>query len=198
MKNYGKAEAIQIITSAAAEYDVSMRDKQFLIAYNGCPGIDFCIVGFKAQNFKHFTGVKTDLSATRFYHKALEHNLSPNDFHFDTVGNTQRKLAVLPQLSRMFFGNTLRGSFNRSGIWLEADYVIGGTATRIAVAFRSGKSFDVPVSLYCEDIRKLTTDSVKVLAVWRRSFGETAFVENTYSGNGINAESILAQIEQHR
>lgn len=198
MKNFSKAEAIRIITDAATEYDASMRNRQFLVAYSGSPGIDFCIVGFKAHNFKHFTGVKSDLSAADFYRKALAHKLSPNDFCFDSAGNAQRKLAVLPQLSRMFFGNALRGVFARSGIRLEADYVIGGTATRIAVAFRNGNKFDVPVSLYCEDVKNLTIGSTKVLAVWRRSFGETDFTENTYNATGINAEDILAQIRHHQ
>lgn len=196
MKNYSKAEAIRIITDAAATYDAIMRDRQFLVAFAGIPGIDFCIVGFKANNFKHFTGIKSDLSASDFYRKALAHKLSPNDFSFDSSGNAQRKLAVLPQLSRMFFGNALRGVFNRSGILLEADYVIGGTATRIAVAFRNGKRFDVPVSLYCEDVKNLTIGSTRVLAVWRRSFGETDFTENTYSAKDINADTLLSNIKK--
>lgn len=195
MKNYSKAEAIRIITLTATEYEGFMRDKQFLIAYQDGSGINHSIVGFKAKNFKHFTGVKSTLSAKEFYQRALEHKLSPDDFRFDSAGNAQRKLAVLPWLPRMFFSNALRGSFNRSGIWLEADYLIGGTSARIAVAFRYGKTFDFPVSLYCEDVRNLTNNSMKVLAVWRRAFGEKVFSENTYCAKNVDPEILLSKLQ---
>ena len=195
MKNYNKAEAIRIITTAAAEYETLMRDKQFLIAYQDSSGFNYSIVGFKAMNFKHFTGVVSDLPSKVFYRRALEHKLSPDDFRFDLTGNAHRKLTVLPWLSKMFFSNALRGSFNRSGIRLEADYLIGGTSTKISVAFRYGKTFDVPVSLYCEDVRNLTNDSTKVLAVWRRAFGEKVFSENTYCAKNINPEMLLSNLE---
>lgn len=109
VKNYSKNEAIRIITTAAQEYEALMRDKQFLIAYQDGSNVRYSLVGFQAHNFKHFTGVITSLGAKAFYNRALDNKLSPNDFDFDRIGNSQRKLAILPYLSKMFFSNSLRG-----------------------------------------------------------------------------------------
>lgn len=189
-----KKEAIKIITSAASSYKEKMCEKQFLVAYREGGELHYSIVGFKAKNFKHFTGVVTNDTAGRFFEKALNNKLSEKDFDFDKIGNTLRKLTVLPALPRLFYGNALRGDFNNSGISIDADYYIGGTAVRIAVAFRRDKTYDFPVSLYCEDVRKLTNRTTKVLAVWCRSFGDSKFTQVTYCAKDIDAGTLLAEL----
>ena len=42
----------------------------------------------------------------------------------------------------------------------------------ISVGFRYKHPYDVPVSLYCEDIRKLSEKAVRILAVWEKNYGE--------------------------
>ena len=195
LKNYTKEEALAIISNAVREYDIKFKNYQFLIAFNGRSGIEFSIVGFRANNFMHFTGLKSSLPANVFYHRLINHALSPKDFDFDTFGNAQRKLTVLPFLQSLFYNCALRGIFNRSGIWLEADYVVGDTAGVFSVAFRNGSKYDFPVSLYKEDVRKLTIDTTNVLAVWRRKFGEKDFIENTYHAKEIDPNELLKLVE---
>lgn len=192
MKNYTKQEAIRIITDAAAKYDEQLCGRQFLVVYESSNGPESTVIAFYDYHFKHLTGAVTSLSAKVFYSRALEHKLSPDDFSFDRFGNTQRKLAVLPSLHRLLYGGAMRGSFNRSGIRIEADYFIGKTAHRMAVAFRSGQHCDIPVSLYCEDVRQLTNDCTSILAVWRTGKGSANFTENTYCANGIDAQALAA------
>ena len=194
LKKYSKAEAIAIITAAAEKYDAVLNGRQFLIAYGQSDAPDFSVVGFRAHNFLHLTGVIAADKPNRFYQKALDHKLSERDFDFDRYGNAHLKLAVLPGLHRLFSGHTLRGSFARTGIRIETDYFVGSTAMRLALGFRCGMSCDFPVSLYCEDIRSLTSDSQKVLAVWVKAFGDADFEVNTYCAKGVSdPDSLLAQ-----
>ena len=51
----------------------------------------------------------------------------------------------------------------------------------ISVGFRTGKSIDVPVTLYNEDIRKLTYQPEKIIAVWEKPIGGERYEELTYS-----------------
>ena len=196
MKKYSKKEAIAVIQTSAKAYEDKLRSRQFLIAYKEGMDVSFSIIGFGAQHFKHFCGVSSKLSAVKFYENALEGRLSENDISFNSNGTTFQKLNVLPALSRMFYGNALRGDFNRSGLMIDADYFVGQIAVRIAVAFRRGSRYDYPVSLYCEDIRKITERTTKVLAIWRRNFGETDFVENTYASSDVDPALLLSMFKE--
>ena len=51
----------------------------------------------------------------------------------------------------------------------------------ISVGFRTGESFDVPVTLYNEDIRRLTYQPEKIIAVWEKPIGGERYEELTYS-----------------
>lgn len=192
MKNYTKQEAIRIITDAAAKYDEHLCGRQFLVVFEGSIGPESTVIAFHDYHFKHLSGAVASLSAKVFYSRALEHKLSSNDFSFDRSGNMQRKLAVLPCLHCLLYGGAMRGNFNRSGIRIEADYFIGKTAHRMAVAFRSGKHCDIPVSLYCEDVRRLTNDCKRILAVWRTDKGSANFTENTYCAKGVDVQALAA------
>ena len=199
VKNYTKTEAIRILADAAKNYNIHLCNYQFLIAYK-C-GVEYCfsVVGFQAANFLHLTGLESDLSPKHFYGRLLSKKLSPDDFSFNSHGYDQLKLAVLSQLSSLFYGHTLRGIFNRSGIFIEADYVVGNTAGSFSVCFRNGnRGFDVPVSLYNEDVRKLTTETTKILAVWRRPFGTADFSTNTYCAKDVDPVFLLSRYYDNR
>lgn len=60
------------------------------------------------------------------------------------------------------------GDFINSGIVIRADYFVGDTRAVLSVGFRSGKTSDIPVSLYNENIKTLTCPTCKVLAIFRK------------------------------
>ena len=66
------------IESAAQLYKQYLVGRKFLYVFDGR-----CIeVIYKAQNFKHLTGVETSLSAKRFYSSALKHQLQTSQICF--------------------------------------------------------------------------------------------------------------------
>lgn len=195
MKNYSKHEAIKIIVASAEQYEENLMDKKFLIAYKSGKKIGFCQVAFSKKNFLHFTGVDTKLPAENFFDAARSCELSVRDFELPRNGNVFRKLDVLPLLPQIFKTKTLRGDFNRIGVKLEADYFIGDTKKRFSVGFRRGRKFDMPVTLYNEDIKKMTLSTDKVISVWKRGRQDKSYInifcDEDYKENVLFSEWAL-------
>ena len=181
MKNYTKQGILKIILSVAKEYDEKLNDKHFKITYQKGKDIEEVIVGFRDMNFLHLTGVKTKLSAQQFYQACVNGKLSERDFEIDNKGKVQQKIAVLPYLPNLLYANCMIGDFINSGIMIRADYFMGDTRATISVGFKVGKAADVPVTLYHEDVRKLSHPTCKVLEIWSKQYNETEYKQCTYS-----------------
>ncbi len=184
MAKYNKRDALQIIVSAAKEFEIKLKDKHFLIVYQENGKAKTVCVGFRDMNFLHMTGVKTKLSAQQFYSACLDRKLSEKDFELDSKGKVQQKLMVLPYLSILLYNNCMIGGFINSGICIRADYFVGNTKAVLSVGFRTGKSVDFPVTLYSEDIRKLSHPTSKVLAIFVKDYRQTNYKDCTYLSKG--------------
>ena len=156
MAKFDKKAALKIIIEAAKKYEEKLNDKHFLIVYRERKDTKTVSVGFRDMNFLHMTGVKTKLSAQQFYAACLESKLSEHDFEIDNKGKVQQKLMVLPYLAEILYHHCMIGDFINSGICIRADYFVGDTRAVLSVGFRTGKKTDFPVTLYKEDVRKLS------------------------------------------
>ena len=181
MKNYTKQEILKIILSVAREYDAKLNDKHFKIVYQNGKNIKETVVGFRDMNFLHLTGLLTKLSAQQFYQACINGKLSERDFEVDNKGKVQQKIAVLPYLPKLLYGKCMIGDFINSGIMIRADYFVGDTRAIISVGFKEGKTLDIPVTLYNEDVRKLSHPTCKVLEIKCKQFNETEYNMCTYS-----------------
>ena len=190
MKNYDEKHALSIILDCAKAYDEKLNNKHFLIVYQEKHLIKTCCVGFRDMNFLHLTGVKTKISAQQFYSACLERRLSVKDISVDTKGKVQQKLAVLPYLSELLYNNCMIGNFINSGIAIRADYFVGDTRAVISIGFREGKTADIPVTLYCEDIRKLSYPTCKVLAIFSKEYNMEKYNSCTYLSKGYSVEKL--------
>lgn len=179
-----KKTAIDVITTAAKNYKEYLQDKHFLIVYQENKEIKTAEVAFRDNHFLHLTGVKTKLSAQRFYEKCISHKLSVSEFELDKNGKTQQKLSVLPFLHELLYHNCMIGSFINSGIYIRADYFVGNTKAVLSVGFRFGKRVDFPVTLYKEDVRKLSQPTNKVLAIFVKKYQEPNYTKCTYLSKG--------------
>ena len=148
--------------------------------------IESCCVGFRNMNFLHMTGVRTKISAQQFYTACLEGKLSIRDFEVDTRGKVQQKLAVLPYLPDLLYNKCMIGDFINSGIMIKADYFVGNTKAVLSVGFRLGRTADIPVTLYNEDVKKLSHPTCKVLAIYSKMFDEEKFSECTYMAKDVD------------
>jgi len=187
---YDKKSAITIITTAAQNYKNYLQDKNFLIIYQNKQKTETVQVGFRDNHFLHLTGVKTNLSAQRFYEKCLNHKLSEQEIELDKQGKSQQKLTVLPFLHELLYHNCMIGTFINSGIYIKADYFIGNTKAVLSVGFRSGSKTDFPVTLYREDIRKLAHPTNKVLAIFVKDFHQSLYTKHIYLSKGYNINKL--------
>ena len=166
MAKYDKKAALKIMIEAVKQYEEKLNDKQFLIIYREGKDIKTVNVGFRDMNFLHMTGVKTRLSAQQFYAACLESKLSEYDFEIDNKGKVLQKLMVLPCLSKLMSHHCLVGEFINSGVYIRADYFVGDTKAILSVGFRNGNRVDYPVTLYYEDVKRLSNPTNKVLAIF--------------------------------
>ncbi|MBQ8804801.1 MAG: hypothetical protein IJZ53_14355 [Tyzzerella sp.] len=128
--------------------------------------------------------------AKQFYSACLEGKLSESDFEIDNKGKVQQKLIVLPVLSELLYNNCMIGNFINSGICIKADYFVGNTKAVLSVGFRTGKSVDFPVSLYNEDVRKLSKPTNKVLAIFVKNYQQQNYTECTYLSKGQEIQKL--------
>ncbi len=198
MAKYDKKVALKIIINVAKEFDKKLNDKHFLIVYQESGKVKTVCVGFRDMNFLHLTGVKTKLSAQQFYAACLDGKLSENDFEIDNKGKVQQKLAVLPYLSELLYNNCMIGDFINSGICIRADYFVGNTKAVLSVGFRTGENVDYPVTLYSEDVRKLSQPTNKVLAIFVKNYKQINYKECTYLSKGqeIHKLSIPDEVKE--
>ena len=181
---YDKTKAIDIIVKAANNYKLYLQDKVFLIIYKENAVTKTVQVEFRDSHFLHLTGVQTKLSAKRFYEKCINQRLSVEDFELEKGGKTQQKLTVLPFLHELLYNNCMIGNFINSGIYIKADYFVGNIKAILSVGFRYGKHVDFPVTLYKEDVRKLSQPTNKVLAIFVRDFKQQTYTKCTYLSKG--------------
>lgn len=80
---YDKRKAIDIIIAASYNYRKYLQDKKFLIIYQEKQTVKTVQVEFRDNHFLHLTGVKTKLSAQRFYEKCINRKLSPAEIELD-------------------------------------------------------------------------------------------------------------------
>lgn len=130
------------------------------------------------------TGVKSHLSAQLFYSSCIDKKLSEKDFEFDKQGKVQQKLLVLPYLSELLYNSCMIGEFINSGIYLKADYFVGNTKVVLSLGFKNGTGADYPVTLYREDVRKLTRPTNRVLAIFKKEYNQKKYSGYTYLAKG--------------
>ena len=187
---YDKKKALEIIVEAAKQYDKWLKSNHFLIFYQKGKEQDFVEVGFRDLNFLHLTGIKTKLSAQRFFSLCIDGKLSEKDFDLDTEGKAQQKLMVLPFLHELLYHNCMIGDFINSGVLIQSDYFVGDTKAVLSVGFRSGKTVDMPVTLYKENVKKLIKPVCKVLAIFKKPYNQQTYTECTYCSKGINLSEL--------
>lgn len=187
---YDKKRAIDIIVSAAKEYQQHLEDKNFMIVYQASEKAEIVQIEFRDYHFLHLTGIKTELSAQRFYEKCLNTKLAIEEIEMDHQGKVQQKLSVLPFLHELLYHNCMIGTFINSGISIKSDYFVGNTKAVLSVGFRSGKRVDFPVSLYKEDVRKLTNPTNKVYAIFVKDYDQQKYTRCTYLSKGQKIDKL--------
>ena len=199
MKKYTKEEAISIVVQCAERYHTELDGKTLLFIcmdkHKRTIPIEFSFYG---NNYMHLTGLKSGeqasdsagMSANDFYQKCLEHKLSINDFGFSADGTTHLKLDVLPSIICKNLHANIVGDYNSSKPRLYTDKIVGSVHACMGFTFDKKTSEYIPNTVIQEDARNLTSDSVRVIAVYRKEACDEKYEELTYTAKKVDWASI--------
>lgn len=189
-----KQDIAQICMQAAEVYNKYLNNKNILIIDKNNTQLNFFEVKFNPSNFLHYTGVSTKLNAYRFFQRALDKRLSPNDFEIYNDFLINKKMDVL--YAAMFFPTNARiiGEHNAPKIKLKAD--IGAGSTNYVLTFRyvnKNKSEHIlhPVGLNKEDVRDTTNPKFPIVAILSKSNNEKVYDEITYISKNIKLDNLF-------
>ena len=200
MRKYTKEEAISIVASCAKKYRDELAGRSLLFVCMDKHKHISCIeFTFDASNYLHLTGLKLKdtvdtngqiikLSATDFYRKCLTHRLRADEFDFAEDGTTMLKLDVLPYVMNKSLSAGMIGDYNSANPKLYTEKLVG--SVKACVGFVSSNQRYVPNTVLQVDIRDYTSNTVRVIAVFRKLRGSETYEELTYKAKKVEWEKI--------
>lgn len=164
-----KQKALDIIVNCAIEYEKNLANRNLLFITLGDNRINYFEAKFLRNNYHHLTGtmLKDHMSAGSFYNRCLKNQLSIHDFDIKKDGTTILTLTVLPKLMNIYTNVKMIGDFNGSKPKVYVDKLAGGVAA--CIGFTKTGNYYVPVTVLKEDMRDLTIDQHRVLAILSKS-----------------------------
>ncbi len=187
-----KLEALEILLKSSDLFKENLMDKMFLFILSDKQGnVKPFEVRFHKSNFKHLSGVKTELSATDFFNRCINRRLSEKDFEFANDGTTVLKLLVLPSLMTKNLGKANSvGDYNNSRPKLYTRKIAGSMKGCIGFKIDNTSGDYVPNTLLNEDIRNVTTDNLRIIATFRKYKNDKQYTECVYVAKNIDWSTI--------
>lgn len=195
MTKFTKKQAIKIVCDCAVKYKEDLLDRSFLFMTTDKHKCLIPIeVFFTKRNYLHLTGLKVDKSiipANRFFELCIDGKLSPDDFEFDKRGTTDLKLAILPYLINKNLSANSIGDFNKNGIDLYTEKLIGNV--KGCVGFRTDESTGLfmPNTVLNKDIREcIKHPLLRIIATYRKNSSDDFYSEIVYTAKKIEWDKI--------
>ena len=126
------------VTEYAKQYKDYFVDYDYLICSNAFKHSDYYIVQAHETNFKHLTGLSSEISAGEFFEKCYNGTLEESDFTIskkgvsdkNAKGTVRRKIKALPGIIGIFNSNTIvEEDYNHNSI--KCSFIAGDSQTTI-------------------------------------------------------------------
>lgn len=148
---------------------------------------------FLASNFLHLTGIniinKKIKSSTDFYNLCLKNQITVSDFKFNSNGTTSMKLQILPQIIQIQKICKMTGDYNNTKLYLSTQKLVGNV--NICMGFIKKGNYYIPNTALKEDIRNITTEQAKIIAIMVKNIKDVKYKEITYLNKNIEMKTIL-------
>lgn len=191
-----KVDALNVIIKSARLYKKNLLNKNYLIVYKNKDSYEYIETVFINRNFRHLTGVKTELNANHFYQKSIKHKLTERDFNYKYDGTTILKLRVLAQVMQLHKISKIVGLFNNNGSNLKTDMLVGND--KCSMGFRLDKEigYYIPNTVINGNVSDYITEEYEVVAVYSKDKREINYTEQLKCSHDINefGEEILDKI----
>ena len=195
-KDVEKKKIINIISNCQKEFDKNLKNKSLMfICEDKNRIIDEQEMFFPLSCFYHLTGIKAyennkELNSYRFYDLLKKGTINANNLiKKDTT--TDLKLQVLPQLMKIDKNANMIGNFYDSNIYLQTEKVAGNINSCMGFVKNNETNLYIPNTALKRDIRDITKDRKKVIAILKKDFNEKLYKNITYLKKGYNIDEIL-------
>lgn len=194
MINIKKKEALKIILKCCKLYHSNLENKNVMfIVQDKRKDIHYLEMLFLASNFLHLTGInitnKKIKSSTDFYNLCLKNQITVSDFKFNSNGTTSMKLQILPQIIQIQKICKMTGDYNNTKLYLSTQKLVGNV--NICMGFIKKGNYYIPNTALKEDIRNITTEQAKIIAIMVKNVKDAKYKEITYLNKNIEMKTIL-------
>lgn len=196
---YTKRDMVKIIHCAAKTYETELIHKNLLIIFGAPNKPNYVQTVANKNNFQHLTGtisnLKGDNASELFYDKALDGNLSPNDFEINPDGTTQLKMEILNQTLYLSKNAKMIWDLNDGHLKLETDKITRGTGS--CMVFVEDDGFFVPNAVLNSDMRSVAKNPQRILAILSKKVIETQYEKATYIAKKIEIKRLLTKLSDN-
>lgn len=194
MININKEEALKIILKCCKQYNYNLENRNVMfIIQDKSKYIYYIEMLFLASNFLHLTGIdiinENIKSSTDFYNLCLKNQITVSDFKFNSNGTTSIKLQILPQIIQIQKICKMIGNYNNTKLYLSTQKLVGNV--NICMGFIKKGNYYIPNTALKEDIRNITTEQAKIIAIMVKSVKDIKYKEITYLNKNIEMKTIL-------
>lgn len=199
MKNINAV--IQILSQCQNIYDENLKNNKVMFVYeraNRTLGKEEMFFGKK--NFYHLTGLVAydkngyELSANVFYDLLSMNRL--NEVNIERKNNmTDMKLQILPQLMRIDRMANIIGDYAETGLYLQTDRIAGNVNACMGFVKDDKLKLYIPNTTLKEDIRKITVNNNKIVAIFKKNITNNLYQNVTYLKKQYEIEDILKSEE---
>lgn len=191
-----KKEFIDIIAKSQKEFEKNLKNKKLIFIYeNNDKTIGKEEVFFPISAFYHLTGVQACdlnnklLNSYQFYEILRVGGINETKIKLKDK-TTYYKLQVLPQLMKLDKMANMIGDFTGHSIFLQTDKLIGNVNACMGFV-KNEQNIYIPNTALKEDIRNITADRKKIIAVLKKSINEKLYKDITYLKQNYQIENIL-------
>ncbi len=174
-----KKEIIKEIVECAKIYNDNLNNKNLLFIYKENEKLNYIETKFLKSNFFHLTGLESkNINPNYFYEKCLNNKISENDIELKKNGTTILKLSVLRNLMYINKNAKLIGNFNRNGILLSTEKLIGNTSA--CLGLRKINKYYICNTVLKTDIREISIECMKIVCILSKNIKDSNYQEITY------------------
>lgn len=192
---------LDTIVKCQKEYDKNLKNKKVMfIVEDKNKKLSKIEVFFGEKNFYHLTGLIAldkegkELSPHNFY--SLLNNGRIDELKLERRDNTaDLKLRVLPQLMRIDRMATMVGDFTNYSMFLQTHKLAGNTNACMGFIHDTKLDIYVPNTALQKDIRDITTNRNKIVAIFKKEVTQNLYTNITYLKQNYSVRDVLQNID---
>lgn len=191
---YSKYEIANKLKNCAKIYKQNLENKKLLfLTEDKTNFFSFFEIAMFPRNFMHLTGCKIiennkNIPTIEFYSRFLNNNINEKNIILSN-STSFYKIEILPQLMNLDKNAKILGDYDNSKIYLQTNKLVGNI--NACIGFIKEKHTYIPNTALNEDIRNITTNIKKVIAVFKKNFNDKMYNQITYLKNNYNISKLL-------